>query len=339
LRQRIDRVLDESIRLSRGLSKGRWLALSLLSAVMLCGVAAFQLEAVPGPTGAYARWLEEDVAYIISDEEWSAFLQLTTAEEQDAFIEQFWLRRDPTTGTAGNEYKEEHYRRIAYASARYPTSIQPGWRSDRGRVYIIFGPPDEIESHPAGDGTSPPYEIWRYPWIENIGENVALTFYDPERTGEYRLLQPDLVISPGQDAGSVQPIAVSPDAPEAAANSCLVCSVSVRLRPPGDTPFFLARIEVVLGEEELGFHSEDGFQKAVVYVYGRVTSADRRPIHVFEDVLTVARAPGVPRLGRSLYRKFVPLGPGSYSLSIVAKETASGRTESKDLSFTVPAGE
>jgi len=275
----------------------------------------------------------------MSEDERNAFRHLTTGDEQAALIEEFWLRRDPTAGTAQNEYKEEHYRRIAYASERFPTSTQPGWRSDRGRVYIIFGPPDENESHPAGDGTSPPYEIWRYAWIENLGANVALTFYDPERTGAYRLLQPDLVISSGQDAGSVQPIAVSSDAPEAAANSCLVCSVSVRLRPPVDTPSFLARIEVTLGEEGLTFRSEDGFQKAVVNVYARVTSADRRPINVFEDVLTVAHPSGVPRLGRSLYRKFVPLGPGSYRFSIVAKETASGRTESKDLSFTVPAGE
>ena len=93
----------------------------------------------------------------------------------------------------------------------------------------------------------------------------------------------------------------------------------------------------MLGEEGLGFRSEDGFQKAVVNVYARVTSADRRPMHVFEDIVTVARPSGVPRLGRSLYRQFVPLGPGSYSLSIVARDTASGRTESKDLSFTVPA--
>ena len=97
----------------------------------------------------YRKWLNEDVAYIITDEERAAFKRLHTDEEREQFIEQFWLRRDPTPDTAENEFKEEHYRRIAYANERYASGI-PGWKSDRGRIYITFGPPDEIESHPSG---------------------------------------------------------------------------------------------------------------------------------------------------------------------------------------------
>ena len=97
----------------------------------------------------YRKWLNEDVAYIITDEERAAFKRLQTDEEREQFIEQFWLRRDPTPDTVENEFKEEHYRRIAYANEHYASGI-PGWKTDRGRIYITFGPPDEIESHPSG---------------------------------------------------------------------------------------------------------------------------------------------------------------------------------------------
>src|SRR5215831_16987697 len=79
----------------------------------------------------YRKWLNEDVAYIITDEERAAFKRLQTDEEREQFIEQFWLRRDPTPDTVENEFKEEHYRRIAYANERYASGI-PGWKTDRG---------------------------------------------------------------------------------------------------------------------------------------------------------------------------------------------------------------
>ena len=94
--------------------------------------------------------------YIITDEERQAFKRLTTDEEREQFIEQFWLRRDPTPDTAENEFKEEHYRRIAYANEHYASGI-PGWKTDRGRIYITFGPPDEIESHPSGGSYERPH--------------------------------------------------------------------------------------------------------------------------------------------------------------------------------------
>ncbi len=105
----------------------------------------------------YKKWLNEDVAYIITDEERKSFKQLSTDEEREQFIEQFWLRRDPTPDTVENEFKEEHYRRIAYANEHYASGI-PGWKTDRGRIYITFGPPDEIESHPSGGSYERPME-------------------------------------------------------------------------------------------------------------------------------------------------------------------------------------
>jgi GWxTD domain-containing protein len=98
---------------------------------------------------SYRIWLEQDVAYIMTDEERRAFLELGNDDEREQFVEQFWLRRDPTPETAENEYKEEHYRRIAYANDHFASGI-PGWKTDRGRIYIRFGPPDDIEAHPSG---------------------------------------------------------------------------------------------------------------------------------------------------------------------------------------------
>ena len=146
----------------------------------------------------YRKWLNEDVAYIITDEERTAFKRLQTDEEREQFIEQFWLRRDPTPDSVENEYKEEHYRRIAYANEHYASGI-PGWKTDRGRIYITFGPPDEIESHPSGGtyerpieeggGTTStfPFEKWRYRYIEGIGNDIMIEFVDPTMTGEYRM--------------------------------------------------------------------------------------------------------------------------------------------------------
>ena len=140
-------------------------------------------RAKPSP---YVLWLDEDVVYIIADEERAAFQRLTTDEERGKFIEQFWLRRDPTPGTAKNEFKEEHYRRIAYANERFAARDKEGWKTDRGRIYIQRGPPDEIEAHPSGGVNTPPFEIWSYRHVE-AGDNLSIQFRDRSRTGDYEL--------------------------------------------------------------------------------------------------------------------------------------------------------
>src|SRR5579872_642106 len=146
----------------------------------------------------YKKWLEEEVPYIITDEERSAFLQLQTNEEREQFIEAFWQRRDPTPDTVENEFKEEHYRRIAYANERFSSGI-PGWRTDRGRIYIMWGPPDSIESHSAGSTYNRPmsegggqttvygFDDWNYHYMEGIGQNITIEFVDPTGTGEYHI--------------------------------------------------------------------------------------------------------------------------------------------------------
>src|SRR6266852_4905239 len=147
---------------------------------------------------AYKQWLTEDVTYIISPEERNAFLQLDTNEEREQFIEQFWLRRSSNPDLPENDFKEEHYRRIAYANEHFASGI-PGWKTDRGRMYIMWGPADEVESHPSGgtydrpmeegggSTSTYPFETWRYRYMEGIGENVIWEFVDPSGSGEFHL--------------------------------------------------------------------------------------------------------------------------------------------------------
>ena len=147
---------------------------------------------------AYKDWLEKDVTYIITDEERKAFKKLATDDEREKFIEEFWRRRDPDPDTDENEYKEEYYERIAYANEHFASGI-PGWKSDRGRIWIMYGKPDERETHPAGgpydrpsyEGggmtTAYPFEQWFYRYIPGVGSGVEIEFVDPTGSGEYRI--------------------------------------------------------------------------------------------------------------------------------------------------------
>jgi GWxTD domain-containing protein len=148
--------------------------------------------------GPWKKWMNEDVVYIITDEEKQAFKRLKTDEERQQFVEQFWLRRDPTPDTEENEFKEEHYRRIAYANDHFASGI-PGWKTDRGMIYIKYGPADEIDSHPSGgsyerpieegggETSTYPFEDWRYRYIEGVGTNIIIEFVDTTMSGEYHI--------------------------------------------------------------------------------------------------------------------------------------------------------
>jgi GWxTD domain-containing protein len=144
-------------------------------------------------------WLLNEVPDIITDAERRAFLELGTEEEREQFIEHiFWDKRNPDPESPINTAKEEHYRRLAYADEHFASGI-PGRKTDRGHIYIIWGPPDEIDSHPTGGtyerppeqggGTSNahPFEIWRYRHLEGIGENIEIEFVDPTGSGEYHI--------------------------------------------------------------------------------------------------------------------------------------------------------
>ena len=144
----------------------KWSVFALLIAFLAAAQEPFQ------------RWLDEDATYLLTERERAMYGELTSEEARREFVEQFWLRRDPSPGTASNEVKEEHYRRIAYANQRFAAGV-PGWKSDRGRVYIILGPPDQVESYP---NRVEPFERWLY-----RKRNVSLTFTDPGLNGSYAL--------------------------------------------------------------------------------------------------------------------------------------------------------
>ena len=147
---------------------------------------------------AYKDWLDKDVAYIITDEERKAFKKLETDDERERFIEEFWRRRDPDPDTDENEFREEYYERIAYANEHFASGI-PGWKTDRGRIYITWGKPDEIETHPSGGAynresyegggstTTYPFERWFYRYLPGVGSGVEIEFVDPTGSGEYRI--------------------------------------------------------------------------------------------------------------------------------------------------------
>src|SRR5687768_18265293 len=147
---------------------------------------------------AYKDWLDKDVTYVITDEERRAFKKLQTDLEREKFIEEFWRRRDPDPDTDENEFKEEYYERIAYANEHFASGI-PGWKSDRGRIWIMYGKPDERETHPMGGSyerpswegggstTTYPFEIWFYRYLGGVGSGIEIEFVDPTGSGEYRI--------------------------------------------------------------------------------------------------------------------------------------------------------
>ena len=145
---------------------------------------------------ALIDWADTDVGPIITDAEKRAYKALKTNEERENFIKYFWDSRDPDPDTLENEYREEYYERIQYANEHFTSGI-PGWKTDRGRIYIRWGKPDEIESHPSGGSynetgysdaiTTYPFEIWFYRNLDGPGSGVEIEFVDPTGTGEYRL--------------------------------------------------------------------------------------------------------------------------------------------------------
>src|ERR1700678_2663914 len=148
--------------------------------------------------GVYRKWVDEDVRWIITDQELQAFKSLSNDEERDQFIENFWLRRNPNPDSPENEYREEHYARIAYANEHFAAG-KPGWRTDRGHIYIAYGKPDSIDSHPSGGSyerpmeegggntSTFPFEIWHYRYLDGIGDNIDIEFVDTCMCGDYHM--------------------------------------------------------------------------------------------------------------------------------------------------------
>jgi len=164
------------------------LSAGMLAIVTALALTAWQSKPAETPADPFQYWLNQDVTYIITDAERNAFNQLQSDPAREQFIEQFWERRNPTPGAAENPFRAEHYRRIAFANDHFSSSSDlPGWKTDRGRIYITFGPPDEIDSHPAASAAKLPYEDWRYRFIQGIGNDVSIEFVDRDSNGEYHM--------------------------------------------------------------------------------------------------------------------------------------------------------
>lgn len=351
----------------------------------------------------YRKWLNEDVTYIITDEERAAFKRLSTDEEREQFIEQFWLRRDPSPDSSENEFKEEHYRRIAYANERFASGI-PGWKTDRGRIYITYGPPDENESHPSGGSYERPYEEgggttstypfekWRYRWIEGIGTDIIIEFVDPTMTGEYRMtMDPSekdaLLMVPNAGLTLIEQMGLADKSDRfsrtdgtrlgtgtqplpSRMNQFERLEQFAKLQKPPVVKFkdleamvsskitynllpmrvrvdfvrmtnstILTNIAVQFDRKDLQFQQKENVAKAIVNIYGRVTSMSRRPVNVFEDVVESETAAGLLQQavqGVSLYGKSIPLAPGMYRLNIVAKDVVGGNMNNYEMALHVP---
>lgn len=140
----------------------------------------------------YKKWIQEEIVYIITAKEKEVFLQFESDRERDIFIKAFWKHRDPTPGTPVNEYKQEHYRRFNYANHHFGrTAPKPGWKTDRGRIYIILGEPADIEKHES-HGKVYPSEVWFYQGDPNVGlpPQFQLIFFQRKGSGEYILYSP-----------------------------------------------------------------------------------------------------------------------------------------------------
>jgi GWxTD domain-containing protein len=305
------------------------------------------------PQRPWREWLNDDVAYVISDQERNAFIQLNNDEERTRFVEQFWLRRDPTPDTAENEYQEEHYRRIAYANEHF-ASGRPGRKTDRGRIYITLGAPDEIDSHPSGGGESgtSAFEDWRYRYVDGIGSNVNFEFVDGTGTGEFRVVdqrEKDGSRNVLETRGSREtfPPRSVPDVKFKDLEAAVGTKPTDKLLPMQVHTDYLrvsgsstiALITVQFENRDLQFQSDDGAAKLLVNLFGRVSTMTRRPVFTFEQPMEIDVAPGPPEKfaqQRAIYQRSIPLSPGIYWLHIFAKDTVAGNLNNYAVPLDVP---
>jgi GWxTD domain-containing protein len=351
----------------------------------------------------YKKWLNEDVVYIITDEERAAFKHLNTDEEREQFIEQFWLRRDPTPDTAENEFKEEHYRRIAYANDHYASGI-PGWKTDRGRIYITFGPPDEIESHPSGgsyerpieegggETSTYPFEQWTYRYLEGMGNNIMIEFVDTTMSGEYHMTMdpsekdallyvPNAGLTWNEQLGlssktdrfnrtdgthlgnnqSTEPQSMNeferlqrfanlqkaPAIKFKDLEALITSHVTYNVLPMKvETDFIrvtnasvLTNVTMQFENKDLQFQEKEGVEKAVINIYGRITTISRRVVNTFEHTVEVPVAQKMlaeQMKHSSVWQESVPLPPGMYRINIVCKDVVAGTVQNYEAAITVP---
>jgi GWxTD domain-containing protein len=313
-------------------------------------------------TTPYRKWLNEDVVYIITDEERATFKSLQTDEEREQFIEQFWLRRDPTPDTVENEFREEHYRRIAYANEHF-ASLVPGWKTDRGRIYITYGPPDEIEDHssggsyqrPAAEGggttSTFPFQQWRYRFIEGVGTNVIVEFVDPAMTGEYHMTmdpsEKDALLNvPNAGLTILEQLGITDKSQRFSNPDGTHTAAPLGGQPNSAAPARGGKLFVSAQDPRVSFVAGDaaaagtGLSVVVVqfgssrdsfHVFGEVTLPQRRVVHAFEG--TSENSVNVS--GQQVLTEFVSLPAGSYRLVVAVKDMTTGETKNSEIGFQV----
>ena len=310
---------------------------------------------------AYEKWVSEDVRWIITPEERAAFFTLLTVEQKEQFIEQFWVRRDPTPNTLENEFKDEHYRRIAYANEHFGADAIPGWESDRGRVYIVLGPPDEIESHvarteptnPGSENETPsfPYQIWRYRRYHS-GDDLFFRFVDYCKCGDYRNTSDKRALFP-------RPLGEQPAPPGLTVTVKAINSPQVRFKDLEQIASHkiwlnqvlfqiqtnslkltdytaLVPITVQVQHHDITFISSEAVERATLQILGRVMTSSGRVADIFEDTVKVEYPAGAGAPGRTTsYRKVLPLPPGEYWLELVIKDVSGETIGSRRHRFVV----
>jgi GWxTD domain-containing protein len=351
----------------------------------------------------YTTWLTVDVGYIITPEERAAFLKLNNDEEREQFIEAFWERRDPTPDTEENERKEEHYRRFAYANEHFSSGI-PGWKTDRGHVYILHGAPDEREEHSSGgfysrtpnegggETSTFPFERWRYRHLDGVGENIELEFVDPTMSGEFHLtIDPSekdaLLHVPnagltdserfgystkadrfrGTDGTNIGPTlygqsqsqnqftrmetmfnALKPPPLGPRETAFIGTSIRYNVLPlaarvdyfPVTAASVFTYITLQFENRDLQFVSREGMQRATVHIEASLSTMTHKRVATFEDTLSVdspADLLGAMMQRKSVYSKRLALSPGSYRLTVIAKDTVAGNIGLHEEGITVPA--
>src|ERR1700687_3716699 len=310
----------------------------------------------------YKQWLNEDVVYIISPVERNAFLQLSTNEEREQCIEQFWLRRSTNPDLLDNSYKEEHYRRIAYTNEPYSSGI-PGWKTDRGRLYIIWGPADEVDSHPTGGTYDRPmeegggststyaWEKWRWRYFEGIGENVEVEFVDPrgsDGTNMPKVLGGESAKMNEFNRRELYAKIQRPPDVKFKDLEAIVTSRIVRdqvhftwrtdyLKVTNDT--VLVPVTVQIPNNQLSFQAKEGIHSATLNVFGRVSTLTGRMVQTFEDPVSRDFPDSLFQQSlklQSIYQKAIPLRPGLYRLDLVIKDVKSGNVGVVNSRLQVP---
>lgn len=302
----------------------------------------------PDPEPVYSWWLDQDVRWIITPEERAAFKRLQNDAERNQFIEQFWVRRDPTPDTAENKFKDEHYRRMMYANEHFGSSV-PGWRTDRGRIYIMEGPPDEITSDTAkstddkGGTLDLPRQTWHYAKLPSDGKPADLQFVDVTRKGEYHYVmsreEKDALIhipdrrpsafsmereqsGPVQSMGSVKwPQIRFKDLAQAVAHKIKSTGVpfvitTSSFRVTDLTDWVPVKLEV--DGKDLQWTGEGETRKAKVRYYARVVNLTGRIVEQFEDEMDIGRAGEENRTYS--FGKALPLSGGLYRLDVVMQD-------------------